>query len=65
MKVVMDYGTEAETGPRDTAVVPPGYNAWVVKNEPCIAIDSTGAKITLRNNSISSDSNVAPNFLNI
>ena len=44
MKVVMDDGTEIETGPGDTAVVPPGHNAWVVGNEPCVAIDFTGAK---------------------
>ena len=44
MKVRMDDGTETETGPGDTAVVPPGHNAWVVGNEPCIAIDFTGAK---------------------
>ena len=44
MKVRMDDGTEAETGPSDAAVVPPGHNAWVVGNEPCIATDFTGAK---------------------
>ena len=44
IKVVMDDGTETETGPGDTAVVPPGHNAWVVGNEPRIAIDFTGAK---------------------
>jgi uncharacterized cupin superfamily protein len=44
MKVRMDDGTEAETGPRDTAVVPPGHNAWVLGNEPCIANDFTAAK---------------------
>jgi hypothetical protein len=26
----MKNGTEGETGPGDTAVVPPGHNAWVV-----------------------------------
>ena len=44
MKVVMDDGTEGETGPGDTTVVPPGHNAWVVGNGPCVAIDFTGAK---------------------
>ena len=44
MKVVMDDGAEDEAGPGDTAVVPPGHNAWVVGNEPCVAIDFTGAK---------------------
>jgi hypothetical protein len=25
-------------------VIPPGHNAWVIENEPCITIDFTGAK---------------------
>jgi hypothetical protein len=44
MKVVMDNGTEAESGPGEAVIVPPGHNAWVVGNEPCVAIDFTGAK---------------------
>ena len=44
MKVRMDDGTEFEGRPGDTAVIPPGHNAWVVGNEPCIMIDFTGAK---------------------
>ena len=44
MHVVMDDGTESETGPGDCAVIPPGHNAWVIGNEPCISIDFTGAK---------------------
>ena len=44
MKVVMDDGREAESGPGDAVIIPPGHNAWVVGNEPCIAIDFTGAK---------------------
>jgi EutQ-like cupin domain len=42
LKVVMDDGTEDEFGPGDTAVVPSGHNAWVVGNEPVVAIDFTG-----------------------
>jgi quercetin dioxygenase-like cupin family protein len=37
-----DDGTEIEGGPGDTAVIPPGHNAWVVGNEPCVIIDFTG-----------------------
>jgi uncharacterized protein DUF861 len=37
MKVVMDDGKEEEFGPGDTAVVPPGHNAWVIGNEPVVA----------------------------
>ena len=44
MRVVMDDGTEEEFGPGDAAVVPPGHNAWVVGNEPVVAIDFTGLK---------------------
>ena len=42
MKVRMDDGTESEGGPGDTAVIPPGHNAWVIRNEPCVMIDFTG-----------------------
>jgi quercetin dioxygenase-like cupin family protein len=41
MKVVMDDGKE-EFGPGDALVVPPGHNAWVVGNEPVVAVDFTG-----------------------
>jgi hypothetical protein len=34
--------------PGDTAVVPPGNNAWAVGNAPCVGIDFTGAKDMLR-----------------
>ena len=44
MKVVMDDGTEAESGPDEAVIIPPGHNAWVVGNEPRIAIDFTDAK---------------------
>jgi hypothetical protein len=44
MKVVMDDGREAESGPGDAVIVPLGHNAGVVGNEPCIAIDLTDAK---------------------
>jgi hypothetical protein len=44
LKVVMDDGTEEEFGPGDAGVIPPGHNAWVVGNEPVVAIDFTGLK---------------------
>jgi quercetin dioxygenase-like cupin family protein len=44
IKVVMDDGSEEEFGPGDTAVIPTGHNAWVVGNEPVVAIDFTGLK---------------------
>ena len=42
MKVVMDDGEEAEFGPGDFAMIPPGHDAWIVGNEPCVFIDWQG-----------------------
>jgi quercetin dioxygenase-like cupin family protein len=42
MRVVMDDGQEAEFGPGDFAVIPPGHDAWVVGEEPCVVIDWQG-----------------------
>ena len=44
MKVVMEDGTQIEMGAGEVAVIPPGHDAWVVGNEPVIAIDVTGLK---------------------
>ena len=44
MRVRMDDGSEIECGPGDAAVIPPGHDAWVVGNEPCVGIDFTGSK---------------------
>jgi mannose-6-phosphate isomerase-like protein (cupin superfamily) len=44
MRVRMDDGTEHEFGPGDATYVPPGHDAWVVGNEPFVAIDITGGK---------------------
>ena len=40
--VVMDDGTKKEFGPGDVGVIPPGHDAWVIGNEPVVAIDVTG-----------------------
>lgn len=42
--VVMDDGTEEEFGPGDVSILPPGHDAWVVGNEPVVAIDVSGMK---------------------
>ena len=42
LRVRMDDGTEIEFGPGDVGFIPPGHNAWVVGNEPVVAIDVTG-----------------------
>ena len=42
MKVVMDDGTEAEIGPGDACVIPPGHDAWTVGDEACRLVDFGG-----------------------
>jgi quercetin dioxygenase-like cupin family protein len=44
IKIVMDDGSEEEFGPSDTAVIPPGHNAWVIGDDPVVAIDFTGLR---------------------
>ncbi len=39
MKVIMDDGTEGECGPGDVVAIPPGHDAEVVGDEPCVFID--------------------------
>ena len=40
--VRMDDGSEAEFGPGDVSLLPPGHDAWVVGNEPVVVIDISG-----------------------
>ncbi len=40
--VVMDDGEEDDFGPGDFMVVTPGHDAWVVGDEPCVALDWNG-----------------------
>jgi uncharacterized cupin superfamily protein len=42
MQVVMDDGEETEYGPGDFAIMPPGHDAWIVGDEPCVVIDWRG-----------------------
>ena len=46
MKVVMDDGEEAEFGPGDVMICPPGHDAWIVGDEPCVVIDWQGFALT-------------------
>lgn len=39
MVIRMDDGTEAEVGPGDVFVCPPGHDAWIVGDEDCVVID--------------------------
>ncbi|MFD4371969.1 cupin domain-containing protein [Streptomyces sp. NPDC058486] len=40
--VVMDDGEEDDFGPGDFMQVTPGHDAWVVGDEPCVALDWVG-----------------------
>jgi hypothetical protein len=44
MHVKMDDGTEKDYGPGDFGIIPPGHDAWVVGEEPCVMVDFTGMK---------------------
>ena len=43
IKVVMDDGSEEDFSPDDAVVIPPGHDAWVVGDEPCVMLDFAGA----------------------
>lgn len=40
--VRMDDGSEAEFGPGDVSLLPPGHDAWVIGNERVVVIDISG-----------------------
>ncbi|MEW1551419.1 cupin domain-containing protein [Streptomyces tsukubensis] len=42
MTIAMDDGQRADAGPGDFIEIPPGHDAWVVGDEPCVTIDWTG-----------------------
>jgi quercetin dioxygenase-like cupin family protein len=42
MVVKMDDGAEVEYGPGDAFYMPPGHDAWIVGDKPCVMIDFTG-----------------------
>jgi hypothetical protein len=42
LHVEMDDGAKDEFGPGDVSQIPPGHDAWVVGNEPCVVIDISG-----------------------
>jgi hypothetical protein len=43
LHVKMDDGVEGDAGPGDAFVISPGHDAWVVGDEPCIALDWSGS----------------------
>ncbi|GAA2771363.1 cupin domain-containing protein [Streptomyces showdoensis] len=42
IKVVSDGGDSAELGPGDFYEIQPGHDAWVLGDEPCVALDWVG-----------------------
>ena len=42
MRIRMEDGEEIEVGPGDTGIIPPGHDAWVLGNEPCVMLDIGG-----------------------
>jgi quercetin dioxygenase-like cupin family protein len=44
LHVQMDDGEEMDIGPGDASHIPPGHDAWVVGDEPYIAVDFAGAE---------------------
>ncbi|HEU0131403.1 MAG TPA: cupin domain-containing protein [Mycobacteriales bacterium] len=43
MGISMDDGSEAEVGPGDVFVCPPGHDAWTVGDEACVVADFSSA----------------------
>ena len=51
-------------GPGDTGIITPGHNAWVVGNEPVVAVDFTGAKdFAKKGNSNSSNKSYQASYI--
>ena len=44
MVAVMDAGEELEVGPGDVFHMPPGHDAWIVGDEPCVVLDFGGLR---------------------
>jgi hypothetical protein len=45
MHLVMADGTESDFAAGDVTSIPPGHDAWVVGDEPVVAIDWQGASV--------------------
>jgi quercetin dioxygenase-like cupin family protein len=43
LMIAMEDGTQMELGPGDVAVIAPGHDAWVLGDEPFVAIDFSPA----------------------
>jgi hypothetical protein len=45
LHVAMDDGSEADFGPGEVSVLPPGHDAWVIGDETVVTVDITGANV--------------------
>ena len=45
MGVRMDDGSQAEFGPGDVGVIPPGHDAWIIGDEAFVGIDFQGGAV--------------------
>ena len=43
MRVAAEDGSELEVGPGDVFVASSGHDAWVIGDEPCVALDFAAA----------------------
>ncbi len=48
LHVVLQDGTEIDVSPGEVVSLPPGHDAWVVGDEPAVAIDWQGASVWAR-----------------
>jgi uncharacterized cupin superfamily protein len=39
MRIHMDDGSQSEVGPGDVGAIPPGHDAEIIGDEPCVAVD--------------------------
>jgi hypothetical protein len=39
MHVVMEDGSTRDIGPNDAYIIPPGHDAWILGDEPCVVIE--------------------------
>lgn len=39
MHVEMEDGTTRDIGPNETYLIPPGHDAWILGDEPCVVIE--------------------------
>jgi len=44
MGIRMEDGAEFEVGPGDAGFITAGHDAWIIGDEPCVALDWTGAR---------------------